>query len=234
MDAIEWGGDVHVPHGNIEIAKETLALTRAAGLEVCSYGSYCRVLDENGMEEDFSPMLESALALEVDVVRIWAGQKPSAEADDSYRTRVANHARKIAEQAAEKKVRVAFEFHAMTLTDTNESAIKLMEEINHDNMYLYWQPMYWETPEICLSGLKAMKDRVLNLHVYSWGFDHSKGHIYEGIIHQPLADSANNWADYFAVDLPENLPHYALIEHSMSGTREQFMADAKALKSWLQ
>ena len=40
IDAIEWGGDVHVPHGDIEKAKEVARLTLDAGLSMPEYGSY--------------------------------------------------------------------------------------------------------------------------------------------------------------------------------------------------
>ncbi len=235
LDGIEWGGDVHVPHGSPVAAKKALALTRNAGLEVSSYGSYCRVLDADGAAENFEPVLESALALETDVVRIWAGQKASAEAGGDYRKRVAEQTRRIAAQAAESRVRVAFEFHGMTLTDTNESAIQLLREVDHENLYMFWQPMYW-VPDMDyrLAGLEALRGRILNLHVFSWGFDPSSNHIYEGIIPRPLETGADDWARYLATDLSATLPHYALIEHAMGGSTEQFLEDAKTLKAWLE
>ena len=39
---IEWGGDLHVPHGDVPVAAEVGSKTREAGLEVSSYGSYYR------------------------------------------------------------------------------------------------------------------------------------------------------------------------------------------------
>ena len=40
LDGIEWGSDVHVPQGDTELAESVKAKTEAAGLKVCSYGSY--------------------------------------------------------------------------------------------------------------------------------------------------------------------------------------------------
>ena len=40
---IEWGGDVHVPHGEIALARDVAQMTRDAGLLVAAYGSYYRV-----------------------------------------------------------------------------------------------------------------------------------------------------------------------------------------------
>jgi len=36
LEGIEWGGDVHVPHGNIDNAQEVGRKTREAGINVAS------------------------------------------------------------------------------------------------------------------------------------------------------------------------------------------------------
>ena len=43
LEGIEWGGDVHVPHGDMAAAKNARLLTTGAGIEVAAYGSYYRV-----------------------------------------------------------------------------------------------------------------------------------------------------------------------------------------------
>ena len=40
IKAIEWGGDVHVPPGDLENARQVAARTAETGLSVSSYGSY--------------------------------------------------------------------------------------------------------------------------------------------------------------------------------------------------
>ena len=40
LSAVEWGGDVHVPHGDLETAVKVAGMTRAAGLCMPSYGTY--------------------------------------------------------------------------------------------------------------------------------------------------------------------------------------------------
>src|SRR5262245_17804648 len=42
LECIEWGGDVHVPPGDLEAARRARSATSAAGLRVASYGSYWR------------------------------------------------------------------------------------------------------------------------------------------------------------------------------------------------
>ena len=43
LEGIEWGGDVHVPHGDLSVAREVATMTQEEGLVVAAYGSYYRV-----------------------------------------------------------------------------------------------------------------------------------------------------------------------------------------------
>jgi len=50
LSGIEWGGDIHVPHGDIARAKEVKSMTKEAGLRVAVYGSYyhlCKAKKKN-------------------------------------------------------------------------------------------------------------------------------------------------------------------------------------------
>src|SRR5699024_8931423 len=69
IEGIEWGGDVHVPAGDLAAARRVRALCEDAGIPALSLGSYFFL--NAGM--DFRPVLETALALGVRDVRIWAG-----------------------------------------------------------------------------------------------------------------------------------------------------------------
>jgi sugar phosphate isomerase/epimerase len=231
LDAIEWGGDVHVPHGDLKTAHRALQLTCDAGLEISSYGSYVSPLDADGKPEDFAPVLESALALETKTVRVWAGRVPSAQADQSYRCAMADSARQMAESAQAHQIRLAFEFHCGSLTDTNESAQQLLREVNHPNCYMYWQPSYEDPqPDYRLAGLQALRERVLNLHVYHWNVDPSIEDLGASIDRRPLADGAEEWTRYLSVPLAEELPHYALMEFVRDDRPEQLVEDAAVLR----
>jgi hypothetical protein len=87
LGAIEWGGDVHVPPGDLARAREICHITRDAGLSVVAYGSYLR-LGEND-QPDFCAVVETTRELGAPAVRVWAGKRGSAGADEAYRRRVA-------------------------------------------------------------------------------------------------------------------------------------------------
>src|SRR5215207_8574190 len=76
---VEWGGDVHVPPGDLENARRVGKLTSNADLSVTAYGSYFRVGDDDRAR--FGEVLETALELGAPAIRIWAGRRGSAGAD---------------------------------------------------------------------------------------------------------------------------------------------------------
>ena len=39
LAGIEWGGDIHVPHGNLDRAREVRQMTLDAGITIAAYGS---------------------------------------------------------------------------------------------------------------------------------------------------------------------------------------------------
>jgi len=233
LAGIEWGGDVHVPPGDEAAARAARTLTLDAGLAVSSYGSYHRVLDEAGAPAPFGPTLDSACVLGAPVVRIWAGTKGSDAADAAHRARLADAARQIADQAAAAGIRIAFEFHRNTLTDTNESARRLLADVAHPNAYVYWQPMYWG-PDLAerRRGLDLLGDRVRHVHVFFWRYvAHPDGQRMVSD-RRPLEEGAADWAEYFAALAPAD-NRFALLEHVRGEDPEQFRRDAATLRRWL-
>ncbi len=75
LDAIEWGGDVHVPHGDLNAARAARIATEHAGLRVAAYGSYYRA--GHADTGPFEDVLASAVELGAPCIRIWAGRQGS-------------------------------------------------------------------------------------------------------------------------------------------------------------
>lgn len=234
LDAIEWGGDIHVKPGDIAAAQEAKQRTSDAGLVVSSYGSYYNVLDKDGIEQTFAPVLESALALGTDTIRIWPGAQPSEVASPEYRQRFVKKLRADLDSAAAQGVRLALEFHVNSLNDSNAAALALLEEVNHPNLYTYWQPMYWVSdPDYRFQGLEKLSDRIINMHVFHWLFHPMKGGWGENIERRPLEEGSAEWRRFFSVPLRSG-EHYALMEFVRDDSPEQFMKDAATLKKWMQ
>ncbi|GAB2560132.1 sugar phosphate isomerase/epimerase family protein [Gracilibacillus alcaliphilus] len=220
LDAIEWGADVHVPVGELRTAKDVGELTRAEGLQVSSYGSYYRLADYGVSSDSFTDVLQTAKELGAPAIRVWAGVTGSEKASDDYRAEVAADARNIADLAAKENITVHLEFHGNTLTDTKESARKLMEEIAHPNVFTYWQPSNNVDVEERLQSIDFVKPWITNVHVFYWySFDDRLN----------LADGFQEWQQYLQQIMQDGKDRYLLMEFVKFDDEDQFLKDAETL-----
>ena len=126
LDAVEWGGDVHVPHGDAARARDVGRMTRDAGLTTAVYGSYYRAgAPDPG--PDFAAVLETALVLGAPMIRVWAGAIGSERAAARDRAAVVDDTLRIAGIAHRHGIAITFEFHGGTLNDTNGSSRRLIQ-----------------------------------------------------------------------------------------------------------
>ena len=188
LSSIEWGGDVHVPHGDERTAGVVGGLTRAAGLSITAYGSYYRLASPEG--PDFSSVLATAVVLGAPVIRVWAGTCGSAETSPALRRRVIDDALRCADLAAVRNVSIAYEFHDGTLTDSTDSALELLGATEHQFIKTLWQPPHGLSLQECLASLRALSPRLQHLHVFHWWPDPS--------CRLPLENGRERWSAYIA------------------------------------
>ncbi|WFB36377.1 TIM barrel protein [Kiritimatiellota bacterium B12222] len=220
QQGLEWGGDVHVPHGQTTKAEQVARWTRDAGLETAAYGSYYRLADEDSPE--IEAVLDSAEALGAPTVRVWAGKKASEDADEAYRKAVVEDARVICALAAKRNLRIALEYHGNTLTDSIASAGELMTALDLENLDSLWQPPNGQPEDICEQSLTQLLPRISNVHVFHWG----AGGFRE---RYPLAEGQERWARYFELLQAETKSRWALMEFVKDDTLAQYHADARSL-----
>jgi sugar phosphate isomerase/epimerase len=218
LDGIEWGGDIHSPHGDLGRAREVRQMTLDAGLRVAAYGSYYRVGHND--PAPFEDALASAVELGAPTVRVWAGKMGSAEASEEYRQAVVADSCRIADLAARERTTVSFEWHRNTLTDTTESAARLLRDVAHPSIRTYWQPPVGSTLEGNLAALDAVLPVLSNVHVYHWAGPGER---------RPLAEGEREWRAYLR-KIGSSADRYALIEFVRDDLPERFMEDAEALK----
>ncbi len=219
LQSIEWGSDVHVPVGNVKNAREVRDMTVSAGLDVASYGSYYYV----GMNQDFAPYLETAVELGAPNIRVWASQVPSKTADTAFWKKATDDARKISEEAAKVGITISSEYHASTLTDTIDSAIKFLDLINSDNFYSYWQQPLPVKADEQLPEMKQLFNtgKLSNVHVFTaYGPNYTK---------YPLADGKDAWRQYFSLLKSDGKMRYALLEFIKDDSEELFIKDSALL-----
>jgi len=217
FDGIEWGSDYHCKPGDTARAQKIAVLMKEKNLSVISYGSYYK----SGDETDFSAIINNALILETVNIRIWAGGIDSADATEDDWRRMVSDTQRIADIAREHSIDISFEYHNNTLTDSISSAIKLLEEINRDNVYTYWQALVDSDPENNVRDIKKLVDlgKLKNLHVQATG---KNGRV-------ALAEMHDIWKSYISAASPANPA--LLVEFVKDDSPEQFLEDAKILTS---
>ncbi|MFC0672657.1 sugar phosphate isomerase/epimerase family protein [Brachybacterium hainanense] len=225
LACIEWGGDVHVPAGDIDAARRVRALTESAGLEVASYGSYLRFVGpEVEVAAQARDVLLSAEALGAPRIRVWAGEAGSASTSPEERAEIVHRIRKVADAAAARGIDLGLEFHGGTLTDEISSTLALLAEIGHEAVWTYWQPHQSQPTEEALATLRAALAQVSTVHVFSW---------WPGGERLALAEREDLWTEAFGILAAEGKDHDALLEFVPGDDPELLDREAMTLRSWL-
>lgn len=216
LTAIEWGGDVHVPPNAFGIAEKIGELTQKAGLKVAAYGSYFRL----GNDTSFENILQTAEILQTKIIRVWAGEIGSKEADKSYRNKIIDESKRIADLAANKDISIVYEFHGGTLTDSAESCLDLLETANRENLKTYWQPSMGKNVQANLQDIQIILPFIAGVHVFHWYPSEKERHL--------LKDGLADWQKYlFKLN---KIDGFALLEFVKDDDLKSFEMDAETLK----
>ena len=222
LEGIEVGGDIHLPPGSPqEVVEEVVELCRSAGLEIPSYGSYFNVMEHG--KQDFAPVLETALQLGAGTIRIWPGWVEPDQLTDEQLADISSTARAAAEAAAEKNVRVAFEYHLNSPTSGAKSTLRVLEAANHDNLYTYYQYLKPDGIERNVDDLKAVFPRLAYVHC----------HYYEGDNYMSLAQGRQEWAVICNTLRELNYQGFIFMEFVKGNTPEQLAEDVTLLRELL-
>jgi len=215
LDGIEWAGDTHCLPGDKDTAGKITEAMNNSGLESISYGSYYTLREEI----DFQDVLDVAVILDVGNIRIWAGVKGSEETDDEERRQLVKDAQRIADMAKVHEIDISFEYHSHTLTDTLESTVQLLNEINKENVYTYFQAPGLSDAENNLHAIKTLIDmkKLKNIHVNE----------FDGTDRVALADVKDKWVRFISAASPADPA--LLLEFVKGDIVEQFYSDAKTL-----
>ena len=135
---IELGGDVHCKPMNMEDINNAISLKKKYGINIISYGSYFRLLENT--VDDFKDILETASLVGAKIIRIWMGNKSSKNTSDDEFNKMVADTKQIAKMAQEKNIIIGFEFHHKTYNDSAESSLKFLKSVNMENVKTYWQP----------------------------------------------------------------------------------------------
>ncbi len=215
---IEWGGDVHVPHGNLAVARETAQRMKDTGLRTACYGSYYRAGEER---VSFGAVLETAVALGSPKIRIWAGTRNAEETSPEEWQRIADDIRRVTEQAAGEGITVVLEFHQNTLTNTAAAARRLLKALQPAGTGLIWQANSRLAVEENLAELAEVQPWVHHVHC---------GYSAPPLLQRsPLAEGRTVWRRYLEYLRAIPSAREILLEFVRGHSPEQVLEDAREL-----
>ena len=210
LRAIEWSEGWHVHLGNLDEAADIRELCKEKGISIVALGSYYKL----GENQDFTPVLELALALGAPTIRIWAGKKSSLIVSPESFASLAREAEHLAQRCSASGIEIAFEFHKDTLTDTNAGAAALLALA--PSCKSLWQPIGDLSRQERKDGLGMLSQKLAYLHVF----------YMNGTLKRPLQEGVEEWKGYLAKISGD---HYALLEFVMNDREDQFLDDAATL-----
>lgn len=214
LSAVEWGGDVHVPHGDTVTAKNVCDVTAEKSLRVSSYGSYYKV----GQPETvpFESVLASAQTLGAKTIRVWAGWQSSDRMTNAEYGACVADMQRICDLAGD--IRICTECHPNTLTDEYHTAVQFAEDVNRSNLGMFWQPNQYRNLTYNLDAIRATLPYLHSVHVFSWVREQ----------HNPLGEGAADWTKY--LDLLQQKDLYYMLEFMHDNRIETLAETAVKLK----
>lgn len=164
ISRIEWGTDSHVK--NPSDGDRVYRAGMAVGVTPCSCGSYYKL----GLStpDDLKNVLETAHALHTDIVRIWGGNRSSAELTESDFSKMVGEAYRAAEIAESYGVTLCLECHPNTITDRYESELRFLNAVSHPRLRTYWQPNQFESLSYNMEAAEALANDTRMIHVFAW------------------------------------------------------------------
>ena len=196
-----------------------------AGLVTAAYGSYYRLGGSD--ESEFSAVIEAANVLGAPGIRVWAGNRGTADSNDTYFQSVVVEALRLADLAQKANVVLSLEFHGGTLNDTYESSRRLLSACAHPAIATYWQRPLGLPEHESLDGLLSILPRVRDVHVFHWTAGSS------GLIRHPLSEGSDFWNLTFNILRSSGRNHSVMLEFVCDDSPEVFREDAKTLVSLL-
>lgn len=185
LDCVEWGSDVHARYDDIAALEEIALLQKQMGITCCSYGTYYRIGTD--APQAILHYIQAAFRLDTNILRVWCGDKRPQDYTNEELKRIVDDSRQIAKIAEENNAIICLECHNGTVTETAESALALMLAVNSPAFRMYWQPLYFNTPEISKKYAQMLDPYTEHLHVYNWDSELNR---------YPLAQAVEQWCEY--------------------------------------
>jgi len=165
-----WGREPHISEAYDKNRVLAAArMVRERSLRMLVFGSYLR-LGATSTDDTFAlkDALRIAAGLEAPVMRVWASDVGSADADESLWARTIDEAGEAASCAAKMGLRLAVEMHGNTLCDTGASTRRLLEAVGSDHLGANYQASSKQRDETALERMELVLPWVMHMHAQNY------------------------------------------------------------------
>lgn len=213
LDCIEWGSDVHAKPDDAQAISEIVKLQDENNIFCSSYGTYFRI-GTNAANEIYD-YIKAAKLLGTDTLRLWCGNKGSADYTEKERDSVICECKALAKIAEKEGVTLCLECHIKTLTDDVSSTLDIMEKVGSEHFCMYWQPNQFKTFEQNVDCAQKISKFTKRIHVFNWKEKEK----------YPLLDAKKIWQDY--LEYFGNMP--LLLEFMPDNNPDSLKTEANSL-----
>ncbi|MFE6799391.1 sugar phosphate isomerase/epimerase family protein [Paenibacillus chitinolyticus] len=161
------------PQTSLPRVKEIRRLADEHVLDIPALGGYMGRFSESGDSEcaaaydEFLGLLERADYLETDMIRIFPGGPNAFLAANYHYEKAAHWLKKCAAEARRHEKKILLEIHNVSLIETVESSMRLLEMIGEDNVGLIHDAgnMYISDTDFGRASVTGLGSRLLHVHV---------------------------------------------------------------------
>ncbi|WP_036718342.1 sugar phosphate isomerase/epimerase [Paenibacillus sp. JCM 10914] len=161
------------PASSLERVREMRNIAEGYGLEIpvlAGYMGHFSTISDAECEvayDQFQALLERAEILESNMVRVFPGGPNAFLAADYHYEKAAFWIRKCAEQASAAGKRIVLEIHNISLIETEVSARRLIQMIDHDSVGLIHDAgnMYITDTEFGEESVRGLGRDLLHVHI---------------------------------------------------------------------
>lgn len=214
LQYIEWGSDIHAPCSDEKLLERAVSAQKHHGLSCSSYGTYFRLGTDS--ISDLPAYFIAARRLGTNILRLWAGRKPSPKCSPEERRNLIAQCTEAAKLAKEYQMTICLECHRRSYTETKEGALDLMQSVDSPHLRMYWQPNPDISADENLEFITLLEPYITHLHVFHW----------VGGNRLPLKEGFDEWKQYLSVLTGD---HTLLLEFMPDDSIHSLRQEAEAL-----
>ncbi len=232
FDGVEiWGEEPHTLYPFDKKKIENISqMVKERGLSISMFGSYISPSMKN-FKEKAKESLKITHTLGAPLMRVWAGNKGSKEADKENWKVCIEGFKWLSQEAKKYNITLAIEMHEGTLADLGKSALNLIEKVGEDNLKANFQVNFTLQKDDPMERLKLVSPYIVNCHLQNFkNFQKDKNSFTERSL---LKEGIVNYKEIISFLKGKDFKGYLEVEFEKDPKEENLKKDYEFLKELL-